>query len=41
MTLNISDVDIRNVTIVYKLIGFVLVKVDVQGHNSKDRHADT
>ena len=28
-----SDVDIKNVTIVYKLTGFVLVKADLQGHN--------
>ena len=31
MTLNMSDVDIKNVTIVRKLRGFVLVKADVQG----------
>ena len=40
MTLNMSDVDIKNVTIVYKLMGFVLVKADLQGHNSNDRPAD-
>ena len=31
MTLNMSDVDIKNVTIVSKLKVFVLVKADVQG----------
>ena len=41
MTLNMSDVDIKKVTNVYKLMGFVLVKADLQGHNSNDRHADT
>ena len=30
MTLNMSDVDIKNVTIVPKLRGFVFVKADVQ-----------
>ena len=36
-----SDVDIKNVTIVSKLRGFFLVKADLQSHNSNDRHADT
>ena len=39
--LNMSDVDIKNVTIVSKLRGFVLVKEDVQVHNSNEKHADT
>ena len=40
MTLNMSDIDIKNMTIVYKLTGFVLVKADLQNHNSNDRLAD-
>ena len=41
MTLNMSDVDINKVTVVSKLRGFVLVKANLQGHNSNDRHSDT
>ena len=36
-----SDIDIKNVTIVSKLTGLFLVKADLQGHKSNDRHADT
>ena len=36
-----SDVDIKKVTIVSKLRGFVLVKEDLQGYNTNDRHAET
>jgi len=36
-----SDVDIKNVVIVRKLRGFVLVKADLQSHDSNERHADT
>ena len=36
-----SDVDMKNVTIVSKLRGFFfLVKAGLQGHNSNDRHTD-
>ena len=41
MTLKMTDVDIKNVTVVSKLRGFVLVKANLQGHNSNDRHSDT
>ena len=34
-----SDVDVKNVTIVSKLRGFFLAKADLQLFN--DRHADT
>ena len=40
MTLNTSEVDINNVTSVPKLNGFFLVKADLQGHNSNERHTD-
>ena len=36
-----SDVDIKKVTIVSKLRGFVLVKADLQGLNLNDRLVDT
>ena len=41
MILNMSEVDIKNVTIVSKLTRFFfLVKAGLQGHNSNDRHGD-
>ena len=40
MTLDMSDVDIKIVTIVSKLRESFLVQADPQGHNSNDRHAD-
>ena len=38
MTLNMSYVDIMNVTIVSKLREFFLVKAYLQYHDSNDRH---
>ena len=38
MTLNMSYVDIKNVTIVSILREFFLVKAGLQCHNSNDRH---
>jgi len=35
------DVDINKMTVVSKLRGFVLVKANLPGHNSNDRHSDT
>ena len=35
------DIDIKNVTIDSKLRGYFLVKADLQGHNSNDRHTNT
>jgi len=41
VTLKMTDVDIKNVTIVSKLSGLVRVKANLQGHNSNDRHSNT